>query len=700
MDQQQTSGFSFKALFFGLAGLFVIAWGAGNVELRMPFAASLVNSHLPTAPFCLIILLALGWNLVVKRFPALSLSSRELTVVMALMLVACFPPTAGMFRFFQRQLTLPWYYLASGGQTEWEKFRILEYIPSYLFPTPAPSVQDGIVQMDSTVYRGLFQGLGRGTDGIPLSAVPWSAWVGPLMYWGPLICLMSIAIVALAFLVHRQWAVHEQLSYPLAQVLSTLVTRKPGSVVPDLFRNRLFWWGALPVLFLYVLDYLNQWFPMSVPGLKTLLPNLKSWNVPLQQYFPALTKSDGFWYLCSQTLMFSVVGAAYFVASEISLTMGLSQLLVVLFGAWFYATTGTPITARNDIGLMRGGAYLAYAIVLLYTGRTYYGAVVRNLFRRRLADAESRLPVLAARTLALAFTGFTVMLVVMGLDWFIAILFALLVMLLFLVFTRIICETGVPFMQAHWWPAPLLTTLLGPAAVGPGPLVLIGFFGTVLAMDPRECLMPYVATGVKMADDAKMRLTKLFGILMGATLVALAVGFVSVTWTQYAYGGITDQGYASKTVPTDTFNRTAKIISEMSDTGVLEPSRTLHGLSKLKMANPDPGDLGLLAAGAVGVFVFFLLRFQFPRFPLHPVLFLVWGVYATSVVWFSFLVGWVAKTLIVRFGGGRVYHHLRPLFVGLIAGELAIVGIAIVVDVIYYWITGKPPGIQFKVLAG
>ncbi len=666
----------------------------------MPFAPSLISSHLPTAPFCLIMVLSLGWNLLVKRFPALSLNSRELTIIMAFMLVACFPPNAGLFRHFQRQLTLPWYYLAAGGQSEWEKFHILEYIPSFLFPTPAPYVAtNGIVHLDDTVYRGIFQGLARGAGGISVSAVPWSAWVGPMLYWGPVIVLMSIAVIALSFLVHRQWAVHEQISYPLAQVLSTLVARKEGTGMPDLFRNRLFWWGFLPVFCLYMLDYLNQWFPMSVPGLKTLLPNLRSWNVPLQQYFPLLTKSDGFWYLCSQTLMFSVVGAAYFVASEIGLTMGLSQLLVVLFAAWFYTVTGSQLSSRNDIGLMRGGAYLAYALMLIYTGRTYYFSVFRNLFRRR-PDPESHLPVLAARTLLLATLGFIGMMALMGLDWFIAVLFALLLLLLFLVFTRIICETGVPFMQAHWWPAPLLTSILGPGALGPGPLVLIGFFGTILAQDPRECLMPYVATGVKMADDAKIKLTKLFGVLTAAVVLALALGFVSVTWTQYSYGGLNDQAYAAKMVPTDTFNKAAKLISEMSDTGILEQSQALHGLGKLKMAGPDPGELGLLAAGAVGVVVFFMLRFRFSRFPLHPVLFLVWGVYAASKIWFSFLVGWAAKSLVVRFGGGRVYHQLRPFFIGLIAGELAIVGVAIIVDAIYYWITGKPPGIQFNVLTG
>ena len=105
-----------------------------------------------------------------------------------------------------------------------------------------------------------------------------------------------------------------------------------------------------------------------------------------------------------------------------------------------------------------------------------------------------------------------------------------------------------------------------------------------------------------------------------------------------------------------------------------------------------------MAAGAGAVVLFALLRFRFTGFPLHPVLFLVWGVYASSTVWASFLVGWAAKMIVVRFGGGKVYHQLRPLFVGLIVGELMAVGRAILGGLIYRAATGQPPGIRFNVL--
>jgi hypothetical protein len=373
--------------------------------------------------------------------------------------------------------------------------------------------------------------------------------------------------------------------------------------------------------------------------------------------------------------------------------------LLALFGLGIFATTGTPLVVE-DMRNCRAGAYIGYALILVYTGRTYYRAVFRKALGFGKPTEHERASVMAARLTIFSFVGFYGMLVLMGLDWLIALFFSLLLMLVFLVFTRIICETGVPFMQTHWWPGYLLTGVLGPAAVGPGPLVLIVYLGTILCQDPRECLMPYMATSLKMADNAKIRLTRVFWILMAAVLIALVVGFLSTTWTLYNFGGITTQLFASKAVPVSYLDEAARKISELNETRGLEGCQGLHGLAKLTLFSPDPTAMVFVVTGMAAVFVFSMLRFRFARFPLHPVLFLVWGIYATASVWASFLVGWAVKTLVVRFGGGKVYQNLKPLFVGLIAGELIMVGVSILIELLYYWITGNLSGIKFSILVG
>jgi hypothetical protein len=78
------------------------------------------------------------------------------------------------------------------------------------------------------------------------------------------------------------------------------------------------------------------------------------------------------------------------------------------------------------------------------------------------------------------------------------------------------------------------------------------------------------------------------------------------------------------------------------------------------------------------------LRFRFSRFPFHPVLFLVAGTYPCLNAWFSFLAGWAVKQLVVRFGGGGVYQKLKPFFVGIISGEILVIGVSLLVDFLHY----------------
>ena len=50
------------------------------------------------------------------------------------------------------------------------------------------------------------------------------------------------------------------------------------------------------------------------------------------------------------------------------------------------------------------------------------------------------------------------------------------------------------------------------------------------------------------------------------------------------------------------------------------------------------------------------------------------------VYWFSILLGWLCKTLVTKYGNKDVYSRVRGLFLGLIAGELTIVALAMVVS--------------------
>ena len=77
-------------------------------------------------------------------------------------------------------------------------------------------------------------------------------------------------------------------------------------------------------------------------------------------------------------------------------------------------------------------------------------------------------------------------------------------------------------------------------------------------------------------------------------------------------------------------------------------------------------------------------------FGLHPIGFLGASVSATHTLWFSMFVGWVCKTLILRYGGMKGYAALLPFFLGLILGDA--------LNAVFWIIMGHLTGIGYRIL--
>ena len=72
-------------------------------------------------------------------------------------------------------------------------------------------------------------------------------------------------------------------------------------------------------------------------------------------------------------------------------------------------------------------------------------------------------------------------------------------------------------------------------------------------------------------------------------------------------------------------------------------------------------------------------------------MFLIWTTAPGRWFCASFLVGWLIKRLVVRFGGTRAYQLCKPLMFGVIAGEMLAGVLTMLIGAAYYLITGQPP---------
>ena len=66
------------------------------------------------------------------------------------------------------------------------------------------------------------------------------------------------------------------------------------------------------------------------------------------------------------------------------------------------------------------------------------------------------------------------------------------------------------------------------------------------------------------------------------------------------------------------------------------------------------------------------MRMRFLWWPFHPAGYALAISFAMEYFWFTFLLAWLFKFLIMKQGGLQMHRRLAPLFLGLILGDYAI----------------------------
>jgi hypothetical protein len=97
---------------------------------------------------------------------------------------------------------------------------------------------------------------------------------------------------------------------------------------------------------------------------------------------------------------------------------------------------------------------------------------------------------------------------------------------------------------------------------------------------------------------------------------------------------------------------------------------------------PEARRWGAVLGAAGFTALLYSLRSRFPWFPFHPLGYcigpgLIW-------LWFPFLLAWLAKLLILRYGGLRVYHRALPFFLGLVLGDYVVAALWSLVSVLWH----------------
>ncbi len=622
-----------------LSAVFCALTPYNNVRLQN---SPLAGGHFPLASFGVLLLFAVLYNPVVRKIrPAAVLAAHELLLLWAMVTVSTGIAYTGLFRTFFINITTPAWLTATGHPAG---KALLDLLPRALFP------QD--TEMVHMLYRGLEGGRNMSWHHV-LVRIPWSSWIGPLSLWGIFIACVYAAFVGLTGLFSHQWIENEKMNFPLLRVPIEIGEESEKGALADYLTRKTFLIGFFIPVLLHLLNGLHTYYP-QVPQIPVLF--LAQPYIPREGLLSGFAKVKiylypafiGFAYLTSKQVSFSL----WFFFLLGGLLPGLLQLAGWKLPSAAMGTTFGPVLARVE-EMQMIGAFAVFFFFIVWLARYHLKAVAVSFVRRDAAAEEPPKSLVHPRKAMILFlaggTGAIVWMVSFGMDPMPAALFLGVCFMLHVVTARLICQGGLPYFTLTAAPSDGFLSMAASKTIAPLTLAMAVIVQKVAFVDVRESLMPSLFHASKTAEGVHTRRRFLLGIL-AAMVLGVVVSCAAMLLTSFQYG-----------------------ITMLPDDWAVETSRRVHeGVAQLLRYPEEPKKWSMVFAG-VGAAVMGLLVFGYRRFlwwPLHPIGYLTTYSSALRILWFSFLVGWLCNTLVLRYGGVKTFKEVRRLFIGLIVGDM------------------------------
>jgi hypothetical protein len=616
------------------------------VNLLPAYSAYIVHSsrmvfaHLPMA--AMVVFTALAWPLnaavgAVNR--SWALRRGEMIVVFCMAWISASIPAANFMGLLIGGIAAPFYYATP--ENRWAEL-LLDYFPSWAIP---PNRADEMTWF--------FEG--KPAD----AAIPWGAWIGPLLWWGLFLLALALVTGAIVSILRHQWVDRERLPFPLAEAPLAMTEEHEGIPgKPALMQNKLFWIGLAIPLFVIVWN-IAGYFSHLVPEIRLLHRH----NLPLGRGFPSIALK----------LHFFIIGFAYFTNLD------------VLFSLWFFYLLGLLQTGTferlgftigaSDIWGSRGGAaigwqamgaFFAFTVVGLWMSREHFGRVFRKAIKNdsSIDDSNEFMSYRAALT-ALALGGGFMLLWLcqsgMTLDVAAVFLFALIIMTIGV--SRIVSESGLMYARMPITPQSFTFYTLGISKMESTAAVSLGMSYATFGLGNTfgATTLTHVA---KLGAEIKLKTRALFTALVIALVVSLVISAAFTLYLGYTHGAYNFNVY--------TFNSGNRAIYKTVVDKMLKP---------FDLSLPR---LGFFGIGATLAGICSFLRYRYLWWPLSPIGLTVFPTGVLTHQVFSIFLVWLTKMILLKIGGIALYRRVMPLFMGLLLGYVLGIAVIFAVDVLFF----------------
>jgi hypothetical protein len=573
----------------------------------------------------LLCLLNLAAGRLRRRFPGLAwlpvFQQGELLVVYVMLALACVFAGHDMLQNLFGTVGHPHRFASAGNN--WEA-RFFGYLPTWLLVTDRDSL---------TAFYG-------GNADIYRHAYLLQPWVRPLLWWALFVFAQVVVFLGFNILIRRQWTENEKLAFPLVQL--PLAMTDPHLRTP-FWSNRVMWAGFATAAVITAVNGLAYLYP-SIPYLA------------VKQYNITQNITDRPWSAMGPTnisLYPFAIGLAYFIPLDLSFSCW-------FFFVWRKAQQVLGATAGWDAAANRGwpffpeqssGAWIGLILILGWSNRAYLQKVFGELLGFRPPDVP-RAELRTYRWALAGIAGGTLLLWLflqeMGMTGKVAALFLLVYLGLSIAITRIRAELGTPHEINFVSPNAILVNTMGTSQIGKANLTAMActhWFNRGYRCHP----MPNQLESLKMAEGGRINLTRLYVLTLAASAFAIFITYWANADVTFAAGATAKAVGFKRWVGNESFDRlngwiTTPVVVNVRNTGWM-----LAGLA----------------------FTLFLkgMRSAFVWWPFHPAGYALALSFAMDYFWFAFLASWLAKLVLVRYGGMRMHTAAAPYFLGLMLGD-------------------------------
>ncbi|MHB1459102.1 MAG: DUF6785 family protein [Armatimonadota bacterium] len=473
-------------------------------------------------------------------------------------------------------------------------------------------------------------------------------WLPSITFWSIFLFLMLWTMLCISSILRRQWIDQEKIQFPIIELpLMMMKENNAGS----LFQNRLLLSGFSVTFLILSMNYLSCIYP-SIPkitmdqvdvGSRTFTtPPFTSMNPILTVWWPY------------------AIGLCYLIPLDVS------------FSCWFFfvfiralivvaAATGLrdayPGLALNQFpyfGNISEGAWLGMFLVVMWSARGFLKQVWLTVRSSEKIPGEAT-EAIPYKTAFYGATGGFLALVVIGvfcgMRLHVALIAFTLYFLAVIVITRMYAQIAMPLFCLAFFSFTSWTTNF----TGIGGIT--GREGTMLSsfywfdFTHETVPMGHQMESLVLADRLNQSKKLMYKVVLLAMIIGIVVGMLTLLQIYY------DRGVSSAQMTKDPVWLGSVAWNRLKSWN--NNATPVQGATMLKMG-----------VSALIVILLAFARNTWFGFPLHPIGYLFASSFALEWgMWNIIFVTWVIKSIVIKYGGLRVYRKSLPLFFGLALGD-------------------------------